>query len=227
MIHHQTQAGEAVVIVTICAGDPPPGPLSAFAQSLHDRWQTPAGAAAIRRAEDRAALKVLNAEGIHLDVPDCIYRTGAAGRALYVTESSIFSELEPAEGVLIQHTAEHIGRLQKRFRPARLYVPIGLGHHVDHQLARRTAELAGNIYTYYEDFPYAIRETVPASAANLRAELVPLSLEDLSAKITAIEAYVSQISTFWADTGAMAAAVREFAAQVGGGRHVERLWCVT
>ena len=37
MIHRQAQAGERVVVVTVCAGDPPPGPLSDFARSLHER----------------------------------------------------------------------------------------------------------------------------------------------------------------------------------------------
>jgi LmbE family N-acetylglucosaminyl deacetylase len=226
MIHRQTRAGEAVVVVTVCAGDPPPGPLSAFAQSLHDRWQTPAGAAAIRRAEDLAALKILRAKGLHLDVPDCIYRTDPAGRALYASEASIFGELQPSEGALIRQTAERIDSLRERFRPAHLYAPFGLGRHIDHQLIRQAAELAGEVDAYYEDYPYAAKETVTPSATPLRPELVPLNLDDLSAKTAAIRAYVSQISTFWADAEAMAAAVWGFAAQVGGpsGRHAERLW---
>src|SRR5689334_12434287 len=61
MIHQQTQAGERVVVVTLCAGGPPAGALSDFAQSLHTRWQTPVEAVAVRRAEDLAALKVLGA----------------------------------------------------------------------------------------------------------------------------------------------------------------------
>ncbi|MGH2521295.1 MAG: PIG-L deacetylase family protein, partial [Anaerolineales bacterium] len=34
-IHQQTRQGERAVVVTVCAGDSPPGPLSAFAQTLH------------------------------------------------------------------------------------------------------------------------------------------------------------------------------------------------
>jgi LmbE family N-acetylglucosaminyl deacetylase len=160
-------------------------------------------------------------------VPDCIYRTDAAGQDLYASEAGIFGELQPSEGVLIRQTAEHINGLRERFRPARLYAPFGLGRHVDHQLTRQAAELAGGIYAYYEDYPYAAKEVVPASATHLRPELVPLSPDDLSAKIAAIGVYVSQISTFWADTEAMAAVVREFASQVGSGRLAERLWRAT
>src|SRR5437867_4279280 len=106
MIHRQTQAGERVVVVTLCGGGPPAGPLSKFAQSLHERWQTPVEAVAVRRAEDLAALKVLGAEGTHLSVPDCIYRVdGVSGRYLYDSEESLFGELDLAELNLIKRTA--------------------------------------------------------------------------------------------------------------------------
>ena len=63
MIYQLAQAGQAVQVITIFAGDPPPGLLSPFAQSLHDRWQ--AGSVA-RRSEDIEALTLLGAEAIQV-----------------------------------------------------------------------------------------------------------------------------------------------------------------
>ena len=36
----QSQSGSPVQVWTICAGDPPARPLSAFAEELHERWET-------------------------------------------------------------------------------------------------------------------------------------------------------------------------------------------
>ena len=71
-ISQQTARGEKVLVVTVCAGDPPPAPLSEFAQALHIRWALPFHPVAARRDEDEAALAVLGASALHLPLPDCI-----------------------------------------------------------------------------------------------------------------------------------------------------------
>lgn len=218
MIHRQTQAGEHVRVITICAGNAPPGPLSAFAQALHDRWQTPANAVDVRRAEDAAALALLGADVLHLDVPDCIYR-GTGGEYWYASEGAIFGELHPAEAELIEKLAEQLRGLG----PGRVYAPYGLGHHVDHQLTRRAAEQAGGIYAYYEDYPYAERESVVATDA-LSPQIVALRLENVATKVRAIAAYASQISSFWPTLDLMDQAIHTYAQRVGKGELAERVW---
>lgn len=228
MIHQQTQAGERVVVVTLCAGGPPAGPFSDFAQSLHARWETPSEAVAVRRAEDLAALNILGAEGIHLSTPDCIYRVeGSSGKHLYASEESLFGELHLSEINLIRRMADEIARLLRTFQQPRLYAPTGLGHHVDHQLTRQAAEVAGRVPAYFEDYPYVTFNGEDSRAAlgpKLSPELVYLTPADLAAKVQAIATYASQISTFWEDVTAMEAAIHDFAARVGEGRPAERLW---
>jgi LmbE family N-acetylglucosaminyl deacetylase len=56
----------------------------------------------------------------------------------------------------------------------------------------------------------------------MRSEVAPVAEDDLQAKVKAIAAYASQISTFWKDVETMETAVRAFAASTGG----ERLWRV-
>jgi hypothetical protein len=52
LVWEQVQAGEQVEIWTICAGDPPPGALSPYAEELHHRWGYGIEAIAERRIED-------------------------------------------------------------------------------------------------------------------------------------------------------------------------------
>ena len=249
MIHRQTQAGERVVVVTLCAGDPAPGPLSAFAQTLHKRWseipsrgQMPPGeAVAMRRAEDLAALGVLGAGAVHVDIRDCIYRTDrATGRHLYTSDAALFGSLHPSEHALVRQVAAQISAVLGGFGRRRVYAPLGLGYHVDHQLTRQAAEMAGKVHAYVEDFPYAAREAVAPpslvsgtadapgvtspSGHGLSPELIPLDPSNLEAKVRAIAQYVSQISSFWADVAVMAAEVRGFAERVGGRNLAERIW---
>lgn len=228
MIHRQTHAGERVVVVTLCAGGPPAGPFSDFAQSLHARWQTPLEAVAVRRAEDLAALTLLGAEGIHLSTPDCIYRVEASsGKHLYASEASLFGDVHLSELNLIRRMADETARLLRTFQHPRLYAPAGLGHHVDHQLTRQAAEVAGRVHAYYEDYPYVAFSGEDARTTlgpTLAPELVYLTPGDLTAKVQAIAAYASQLSTFWEDVAAMEAALHDFAGRVGEGRPAERVW---
>ncbi len=215
MIYRQTRAGERVIGVTVCAGDPPPGPLSEFALAHHERWEMPVEAVAARRAEDLTALKILGAEAVHLTLPDCLYRTEpASGQHLYTSRDALFGELHPSESALAQTVAVEIAGLLREAQPNRFYVPLGIGHHVDHQLARRAAELTGGVFAYFEDYPYAAQESGGAAlplGPTLVPEIILLAEADLAAKVRAIAAYTSQISTFWGSLAEMEAAVRAFA----------------
>jgi LmbE family N-acetylglucosaminyl deacetylase len=233
-IHQQRRAGLPVLVVTLCAGAPASGQLSPFAESLHARWQVPAAqAVAIRRAEDQAALAELGATGLYLDVPDCIYRLSPlTGEARYASEAALWGALHAEEAELAQRCAATLRAQLQHLPNLHWYVPLGLGQHVDHQLARRTAELAFPVWAYYEDYPYADREAnlSPHSKVSgdetrgLRAELVPLTETDLRAKCRAVAAYTSQLSTFWGSPAAMEASLADYAARIGAGGWAERLW---
>jgi LmbE family N-acetylglucosaminyl deacetylase len=226
-IWQQVQIGEHVLVVTIFAGTPAPSvSLSPLAQELHTRWGHLADAAIKRRDEDLAALAVLEADAVHWPYTDCIYRRTADGRFLYASEEALWGEVHPMEENLVAELAARLAALPLN-QDGTVYAPLGVGHHVDHQVARSAAEASGHTLTYYEDFPYAEDpQAVQAALAKERgrAELVLLSEEALEAKITAVACYHSQLSTFWADATEMAAAVRAFAERTGGGILAERYW---
>ncbi len=74
LIAHQTRQGHTVEVWTLCGGDLPRGPYTAFIEELHARWGTAEGAVALRRAEDRLACGRLRAAPRHFPIPDCVYR---------------------------------------------------------------------------------------------------------------------------------------------------------
>lgn len=234
LIHQQAQAGEPVLVVSLCAGFPPHGPLTPFAESLHARWQVSAAeAVGARRAEDRAALQTLGAAAVHLDTPDCIYRLDPrTGAALYASEEALWGALPAAEDALVEQAAAALGDILHRLSGRRLYAPLALGHHVDHQLARRVAERTGEVWAYYEDYPYADREAnlSPHSVVTgretdgLAARVMPIAEADLAAKARAVAAYTSQVSTFWESTAQIEPSLRAYGQRLGHLAVAERLW---
>jgi LmbE family N-acetylglucosaminyl deacetylase len=221
LIAQQTAKGEPVTVITVCAGDPPPGPLSSFAQELHAQWQAGSSPMASRRQEDLAACGRLSAAVVHLEIADAIYRRSAGGQPLYPSESAIFSPLHPEEGELVEALA---AMLQPLCPPdAHLYCPMGIGGHVDHRLTRLAAERLSRPLYYYYDLPYAARgESLPD---DLRlpigeVQLRPLAQSELEAWVAAASEYGSQIPVFWEDVGAMGREFAGFVASAGGIRLV-------
>lgn len=230
-VWEQASAGQAVEVWSICAGDPPPGPLSPFAQSLHARWDTGPSSAAGRRAEDRSACQILGANSRHFPIPDCIYRRDPeTGEHLYASEEAIFGPVDPREASLVDELSQ---TLVRELRGAdNLVCPLGLGGHVDHRLARAAVE---RLYAgagmgdaeardrdlpalwYYADYPYVMREGAEQSPEEgLEAVVHPVSSEGLRAWQAAVAAYESQISTFWEDMESMRAEIRAYCEEMGG-----------
>ncbi|HLF90362.1 MAG TPA: PIG-L family deacetylase [Anaerolineales bacterium] len=221
LIWKQTQAGDHVEIWTVCAGDPPPGPLSPFAQSLHTRWKTGEVAGEVRRAEDQRAASRLGAGIRHLDLPDCIYRRHpVSGEALYVSEEAIFGEVHPSETPVIVWLSTVLAKIS---RETEIVCPLTLGGHVDHRLVRAAAEQAGCVGRYYADYPYVAQGDANVTnwlPARWRAQVLSISEPGIKAWAEAIAMYSSQLSTFWPDRAAMEAELRGYLQRFGG----LRLW---
>ncbi len=224
-IFQATNAGQRVLIATITAGDPPNSAVSGYAQSLHDRWALATDAVAARRAEDEAANAILGADTLHWALPDCIYRYHpTTGAPFYVSDPDIFGEVNPAELPVVATLSAQIAALPAH---RQLYVPLTIGHHVDHQLTRLAAERAfpQAQLCYYEDYPYAqkpgaLAQVIPPGDPTWQATTVPLMEAAIQAKIAAIAAFKSQFSTFFQDLADLERQIRTFTASVGG----ERLW---
>lgn len=224
-IHRQTAAGEPVLVITVFAGEVGDDcPLSPFALLLHGSWGDPPRPMTLRRAEDAAALALLDAELKHLDYLDAIYRLDAEGEWLYAGQEALFGPLQPADPMLLSGVADLeaylTGLIPLEARPV-VYAPLGVGHHVDHQVVHRLARRlldGGYRLAFYEDYPYAQRpEAVAAALAaagadGWRAEVCSLSVDDLAAKVTALAYYRSQLAMLFGGAEAMVNRVWAYAA---------------
>lgn len=209
--------GYDVTVLTIFAGDPPPGPLSPYAQELHSRWDQPDGAVASRRAEDRIACGRLGASVVHLTFPDALYRRSSAGDFLYPNEASVFGGIQPEEDPLVETICAGIPQAHEA--DSTWLCPIGIGGHVDHRLTRRAAERLGVGLWYYRDLPYDNRGgSLPAGMSMPTGVEAVLALapEEIESWATAVAEYRSQVSTFWADEAELLQELTEYHERMGG-----------
>ena len=219
-----TSQGQSVLIVTLMAGEPDESTLTSYAQALHDRWQLRSDAVARRRQEDIIAAQILGAEYLHLEFPDCIYRRNSAtGVPCYLSDRDIFGEINPDDYGLVNSVAERLAALPQSNQ---IFTPLGVGNHVDHQIARQAAEkVFGQDLIYFEEFPYAAEPgagdfVTRVSSSRWQSQTIPLPEEALQIKIKAISAYLSQLSTFFQNQQDLEDQVHRFTKAVGG----ERIW---
>jgi LmbE family N-acetylglucosaminyl deacetylase len=239
-VARQVLAGEWVTVVTVFAGDPGPAPLSSFAQRTHQAWGDPPRPYAVRRAEDRAALQRLGAGLLHLGFREAIYRHDRQGEFLYTSDEALFGPPHPADDGVVDRLEAALRPAVCRLDPTMLYVPLGVGRHVDHQLVGRAArrllsppETAPQVW-WYEDLPYATGlfpphdpDTVEQALARWGGDGWTASDEaiDLGPKMAAIACYVSQIAPLFGGWAAMRRAIEDYAASLSDVQaYSERFW---
>ena len=205
-------------------GAPGAGPSAALSDAA-----AAAGAMALRRLEDERFAALAGVATEFLDLPDAVFRG-------YEGDAQLFSAPradDPAPAGLLRRELARLG-------PSRVYFPLGVGRHVDHQLARDAglALLAGDPswaapsagaaarLAFYEDFPYAHRvgfaglgDLPPGALAalpagvSLEAEYVDVA-GALERKVGGVARYESQMDRLFGGAGAMAEAVRAYATRV-------------
>jgi len=235
-IHRCAARGARSTVVTIFAGSPGDDGLTAFARELKERWGGAGDPVGVRRQEDLEATRAVGADAVHLDLLDCVYRTGArSGAVLYPTVEHIFGDVHPEEASLYRVVLDALEPVLVAHPAAAIYAPLGVGHHVDHLITLQAAlalRRAGRRVLCYEDYPYAVQPEEVARALALQApdadgwvrQVEELDAEDLRAKADAVAAYRSQISTFWPDDATMRRELAAYARTVGGGRYGEAYW---
>jgi LmbE family N-acetylglucosaminyl deacetylase len=215
----------------------PVEPLTEFAESLHKQWGLDASQViAGRRSEEAAASAVLGTHASFLPFRDAIYR----GRR-YMNDDQLFSSPAEDERELPRQIIAAVGLATGNLSDVRVYTPLAVGFHVDHQhafLAGVQLAQAGADVWFYEDLPYGLKPGGRDKRTTaLPVSMAPAVLVDVSAewesKLDAIFAYPSQLSTIFVDyvgVGTTRAEVSEAmeadARGVGEGRLCERFWKV-
>jgi LmbE family N-acetylglucosaminyl deacetylase len=196
-----------------------------------------------RRIEDERYALFAEASIVFLDLPDAVFRG-------YEGDDQLLGRPRADDDAPYDILRREIVRLE----PQKVYVPLGIGGHVDHQLTREAGlrllaeprswvmpgpDYAG-IVTFYEDFPYAWWDGFrrwedlpfdPASALPPDVGLAPEYADvgdQIERKITGINLYESQVGRLFRNGREMADAVRAFGRQVAElGRvdgFAERYW---
>lgn len=214
----------APTIVTVFAGQPV-GDESAFANMQHERWGFQAAAViAVRRAEDVCAARALgeSATPVWLDFLDAIYR-----HAAYDSDDALFGTLLPEDEATVAEVADALAALGGE----QMFVPLGLGNHVDHQIVFRAGQrlAARGVEVWaYADVPYVLgAHADPAENGALgEARLTYLDNDAWERRVAAIACYRSQLPVIFRDYGDHRVALDRYLRAVGGGERAEVCWRV-
>ncbi len=214
-------------------------PLSAFARSLHEAWGFGAGEViASRQAEEQQAASVLGARTGVLPFRDAIYRGNR-----YRSDDDLFGDPAATEVSLPEDIIGSLALGEKPDAGTRLYAPLGVGRHVDHQTVFRAGielDARGWNVWFYEDIPYALK---PHALRRRLAEIADITPIEVAAsvpaqsvwdsKLDAILSYPSQLEmVFWNYVGVgtsreeISAALAEYAGHGSGDILAERFWHV-
>jgi len=198
---------------------------------------------ATRRIEDERFAYFAEASVVFLDLPDAVFRG-------YEGDEQLLGAPRADDVSVSDLLRREIDRLE----PQQIYLPLGVGGHVDHQLCRQAGldmlglsqrwvmpgpEYAGTV-VFYEDFPYAwwndfrtldqlgsgVFDGLPSNVS-----LYPTYADigdQIERKITGISIYESQIDRLFDDKRGMAKAVRAYGKSLGIAGDVdapaERYW---
>jgi LmbE family N-acetylglucosaminyl deacetylase len=197
----------------------------------------------IRRAEDERYAWFIEAALVDLDQPDAIHRGYQGDDALLGPPAE---DDEPPIDLLRREIL--------RLEPQHVYLPAGVGGHVDHRLCRDAGlalladprswimpapELADRL-SFYEDFPYAWWDGLSGQSAmeaqmaqlpdglTLEARFADIS-EQLERKVAGLKVYASQVQRLFDSEQGMLDAVAGFAARTAlaggiGSGAAERYW---
>jgi len=196
-----------------------------------------------RRLEDERFAYFAEASVVFLDLPDAVFRG-------YEGDAQLLGAPRADDAPPFEFLRREIARLE----PQKVYLPLGVGGHVDHQLCRDAGvgllnesrrwvmpgpEYAGKV-VFYEDFPYSwwndfnrledlggdVLATLPSEVS-----IFPTYAEigdQIERKITGISLYQSQIERLFDGPREMGDAVRAYGKAVGvmGGVDgpAERYW---
>ncbi|MGO4549257.1 PIG-L deacetylase family protein [Paenibacillus sp. 2TAB23] len=214
-IDYLYQCGHRIVIATVFTGEdtnPSPSPL---AKILHKRFNLRFGVMEARLNEDQQAAAVLGASCIHLNLQECIYRRNSDNSPSYQKLDELFRADLSLEQPVIERVEAQLSRTLDLMDYIQVYIPIGIGRHVDHGIVRQAAECwawntsacEANQIAYYEDLPYKHYHTDPnwhkELAANLERQTVQLSRASMRAKLWAVDHYKSQHRLLWKSRIAM------------------------
>jgi O-antigen/teichoic acid export membrane protein/LmbE family N-acetylglucosaminyl deacetylase len=199
---------EITVATVFSAAAPGPISLSARQYLRQCRSADPQVLYGLRQAEDQEVLTRLGVDMVHLGAVDALFRRrrhstrlGAfAGRHLpelglvYPTYRYHVIRQAPSrrDDELVRRITDEVMALVAARRPRTVFLPLGLGGHVDHVIVRSIGRACPDLAVYYSDFPYSDRYAEDGTFARAH-DLVPVEwCRGVENKAELIKEYRSQ-----------------------------------
>ena len=191
-------AGHEVTVVTCFTRSVPDPTGFALACQLDKGLPADVDYLALRRAENAAAMAVLGAGPVDLDLPEAPHRG-------YTSAPDLFAGVHPGDEVWRDVAAELAGR------EADLWLaPQALGAHVDHlQVLRAVASLDLPVL-WWRDSPYVLRRPDAVPGEDLPGGLSPVELPQLAdRRADACACYTTQLGFQFGGEAGMRAALAD------------------
>jgi LmbE family N-acetylglucosaminyl deacetylase len=178
-----SDAGHEVTVVT-CFTRSVPGPTGfALACQLDKGLPADVDYMALRRAENDAAMAVLGAAAVELDLPEAPHRG-------YTSAPDLFAGVHPGDDAW-RTVADRLTGLTADLWLA----PQALGAHVDHLQVLRAVAALDRPVLWWRDSPYVLREPDAVPGGALPADVAPVRLPQLAGRrADACACYVSQLA---------------------------------
>jgi LmbE family N-acetylglucosaminyl deacetylase len=190
-------AGHEVTVVTCLTASVPDPTGFALACQLDKGLGPDVDYMALRRAEDAAAMAVLAATPVHLDLPEAPHRG-------YASAPELFAGPRPDDEVW-REVAARLAVLDADLWLA----PQGLGGHVDHLLVGRAVAALGRPVLWWRDSPYVLRDPLARPGPHLPDGLEEVRPEeqDRQRRADACACYASQLGFQFGGEAGMRAAL--------------------
>ncbi|MGI8967950.1 MAG: PIG-L family deacetylase [Chloroflexota bacterium] len=224
LIHRLVRLQKGVRVVTVFGGSPEDSFESPLAAQLRAEWKV-ADPVTQRANEDRRALTSLGVSHFtQWSFRDAVYRSTEHGQPLYACWEEVFGAVARADSTERRLAIEIDEWLASMSRHVALYVPLSLGHHVDHQILFRLGlqlRTRGHTIHFYEDWPYADAYSQSLDPAPWTDWSVSV---DISAKSRAAVTYTSQLPTLGGSARAVRRRLEKHAYSASGSSPRERYW---
>jgi LmbE family N-acetylglucosaminyl deacetylase len=191
-------AGHQVTVVTCLTASVPDPAGFALACQLDKGLGPDVDYMALRRAEDTAAMAVLGATPVHLDLPEAPHRG-------YSSAADLCAGVHDGDEVW-RDVAARLGALDADLWLA----PQGLGGHVDHLQVGRAVAALGRPVLWWRDSPYVLRDPAARPGPHVPAGLPEVrAVQDRHRRADACACYASQLGFQFGGEPGMRAALAE------------------
>lgn len=223
-----------VLIATVFSGLLDAQYLSPLAKWFHGLCDLDDFAMKTRCIEDINACSFLKANNIHFDLHECLYRLKVDGSPKYIHEQDIYSADITLEMDTVNEVISTFLKSINLNDYDEIYIPLGIGRHIDHLILRVAVETIVNEYyqstivKYYEDIPYVCSNKDVNWEMELTKSLRPyyyiINKEEFEIYIKTISMYKSQTCMIWKDNREMVQQLKRYFYNYKIGKLAGKIW---